>query len=175
MTAHQYDPLAPHAHEPNPLPPSPDADFTVHLPDGVAHHIDPAWLRGQDLGRPDTLPAHLAKAEQVTVPDCYIVSTGHGTSGPFAFTGIRLLDLVELLWPRDWAQAEVVSADGFGTRARRTELIEPTSRPVILAHSRDGQPLTRADGLVRLIVPSETDDALRQVKWVAHMRIIQKR
>jgi len=175
VTAHHHDPLAPHAHEPNPLPPSPDADFTVHLPDGVAHHIDPVWLRGQDFGRPDTLPSHLAKAEQVTVPDCYIVSTGHGTSGPFAFTGVRLLDLVELLWPRDWAQAEVVSADGFGTRARRTELIEPTSRPVILAHSRDGLPLTRADGLVRLIVPSETDDALRQVKWMAHVRIIQKR
>ena len=70
---------------------------------------------------------------------------------------------------------EVVSADGFGTRALHTELAEPTSRPVILAHTLDGRPLTRAGGLVRLIVPSETDDALRQVKWVAHVRIISDR
>ena len=172
MTAHDHDPLAPHAHEPNPLPPSRDADLTVHLPDGVSHHIDPAWLRGQDLGRSDPLPVHLAKARQVTVPNCYIVSTGHGTTGPFSFTGVRLLDLVDLLWPGDWTQVEVVSADGFGTRARRTELTAPTSRPVLLTHTLDGQPLARADGLVRLIVPSETDDALRQVKWVAHVRII---
>ena len=67
---------------------------------------------------------------------------------------------------------EVVSGDGFGTRALRTELTEPTPRPILLAHTLDGQPLTRADGLVRLIVPSETDDALRQVKWVAQVRII---
>ncbi|MCZ0939072.1 MAG: molybdopterin-dependent oxidoreductase [Caldilineaceae bacterium] len=167
------DPLAPHSHEPNPLPPSPDAELTVHLPDGTAHRITPAALSSLEFLPTDRLPpAHAASALQVTVPNCYIVSTGHGTSGPFSFTGLRLLDLVDLLWPADWTQVEVVSGDGFGTRALRTELTQPTQRPVILAHTLDRQPLSRAEGLVRLIVPSETDDALRQVKWVAHVRII---
>ena len=170
MTVH--DPLAPHSHEPNPLPPSPDADLTVHLPHGPAHRITPAGLRSLDFVSTDRLPAHAASALQVTVPNCYIVSTGHGTSGPFSFTGPRLLDLVDLLWSADWTHVEVVSGDGFGTRALRTELSQPTQRPVILAHTLDRQPLSRAEGLVRLIVPSETDDALRQVKWVAHVRII---
>lgn len=150
------DPLAPHAHEPNPLPPSPDAELILHLPDGAARRISPVELRSLN---------------SVIVPQCYIVSTGHGTSGPFSFTGVRLRDLVELHWSGAWTQVEVVSGDGFGTRASRAELTAPTTRPVLLAHSRDGQPLTRADGLVRLIVPGEIDDALRQVKWVAHVRI----
>jgi len=151
------DPLAPHAHEPNPLPPSPDAGLALHLPDGAARRISPAELRSLN---------------SVTVPHCYIVSTGHGTSGPFSFTGVRLRDLVELHWSGAWTQVEVVSGDGFGTRATREELTAPTTRPVLLAHSRDRQPLTRADGLVRLIVPGEIDDALRQVKWVAHVRVL---
>ena len=172
MTDHHNDPLAPHAHDPNPLPPSPDADLTVHLPDGAVRRVGPAWLRGLDVARTDRSLAHLARAKQVTIKDCYIVSTGHGTTGPFAFTGVRLLDLVELHWSGNWAQVEVISADGFGTRARRAELTAPTTRPILLAHARDSQPLTRADGLVRLIVPGEIDDALRQVKWVAHVRVI---
>ena len=169
MTVH--DPLAPHSHEPNPQPPSPDADLTVHLPDGTAHRITPAALRSLDFVPDGRLPERPAGPRQVTIPNCYIVSTGHGTSGPFSFTGLRLLDLVDLLWPGDWTQVEVVSGDGFGTRAMRTELTQPTQRPVILAHTLDRQPLSRAEGLVRLVVPSETDDALRQVKWVAHVRI----
>ena len=173
MTVH--DPLAPHSHEPNPLPPSPDANLTVHLPDGSEHRITPALLCSLDFVPANRSPEHAASRKQVTVPNCYIVSTGHGTSGPFSFTGLRLLDLVDLLWPGDWTQVEVVSADGFGTRAQRTELTQPTQRPAILAHTLDGLPLTRAEGLVRLIVPSETDDALRQVKWVAHVRIISER
>ena len=170
MTAH--DPLAPHSHEPNPLPPSPDADLTVHLPDGSTRSIAPAALRSLNFVPADGLPERPSPPLQVTVQNCYIVSTGHGTSGPFSFTGLRLLDLIDLLWPGEWTQVEVVSGDGFGTRALRTELAEPTARPILLAHTLDGQPLTRAGGLVRLIVPSETDDALRQVKWVAHVRVI---
>ncbi|MDE0630131.1 MAG: molybdopterin-dependent oxidoreductase [Caldilineaceae bacterium] len=170
MTVH--DPLAPHSHEPNPLPPSADADMTVHLPDGSARRIAAASLRSLDFIQADRFPESLSTPLQVTVPNCYIVSTGHGTSGPFSFTGLRLLDLINLLWPGEWTQVEVVSGDGFGTRALRTELAAPTSRPILLAHTLDGQPLTRAGGLVRLIVPSETDDALRQVKWVAHVRVI---
>ncbi|MDE0196876.1 MAG: molybdopterin-dependent oxidoreductase [Caldilineaceae bacterium] len=170
MTVH--DPLAPHSHEPNPQPPSPDADLTVHLPDGSECSIAPAALRSLDFVPADRLPLHLASAKQVTLPNCYIVSTGHGTSGPFSFTGLPLLDLVNLLWTGAWTHVEVVSGDGFGTRALRTELVEPTPRPILLAHTLNGRPLTRAGGLVRLIVPSEIDDALRQVKWVGHIRII---
>ncbi len=145
-----------HIHDPNPLPPSPDANMTVHLPDSARRRIGPAYLRA---------------LESVTVPDCYIISTGHGTSGPFAFSGVRLLDLVDLHWAGSWSLVEALSADGFGARATRAELTASTARPILLAYARDGQPLSRADGLVRLIVPDETDDALRQVKWVAHVRI----
>lgn len=173
MNAH--DPLAPHSHEPNPLPPSPDADLTVQFPDGTSRRIAAAALRSLDFAPTDRVAERPASAEQVTLPNCYIVSTGHGASGPFAFTGLRLLDLVDLLWKGDWTQVEVVSGDGFGTRAQRRELTEPTPRPIILAHTLDGRPLSRADGLVRLIVPSETDDALRQVKWVADVRIVSDR
>ena len=157
MTVH--DPLAPHAHEPNPAPPSPDADLTLLLPDGSTVRVGPDRLR-------------LSRA--ATVGNCYIVSTGHGTTGPFSFTGPPLLDLVRQHWPGGWTQVEVVSADGFGTRMTRAELTAPTTRPILLAHTRDRLPLDRAAGLVRLIVPSETDDALRQVKWVARVRIVRE-
>jgi hypothetical protein len=36
----------------------------------------------------------------------------------------------------------------------------------------DGAPLSRRQGVVRLVVPSEVDDALRQVKWVAAVRVV---
>ena len=42
----------------------------------------------------------------------------------------------------------------------------------VLAYALDGQLLSRAQGLVRLIVPSERDDALRQVKWVREVRVV---
>jgi hypothetical protein len=32
--------------------------------------------------------------------------------------------------------------------------------------------MTRKQGLVRLVVPTETDDALRQVKWIAEIRVV---
>ena len=67
--AHEHDPLRPHAHEPNPEPPSLAPEFSLELPDGRSHQI--------------TLD-HLATLPQTTVPNHAIVSTGHGTSGPFA-------------------------------------------------------------------------------------------
>ena len=42
----------------------------------------------------------------------------------------------------------------------------------LLALEIDGRPLSRAQGLVRLVVPGETDDALRQVKWVSEIRVV---
>ena len=152
-----HDPLHPHSHDPNPAPPSADADFVLVLADDRRHAITPAVL------------AHLPA---VTVADCFVVSTGHGTSGPFAFTGPRLVDFVAHFWQNEWEQVEVISGDGFGTRVLRAELADPTvTRPIILAVKMDGAPLTRAQGLVRLIVPSETDDALRQVKWVGQVNV----
>lgn len=152
-----HDPLQPHAHDPNPDPPSAHAEFVLTLPDGSSRTITPGDLAD--------LPA-------VTVADCTIVSTGHGTSGPFAFTGPRLLDFVGHFWQETWEQVEVIGGDGFGARVWRTELVDPAvTRPILLATAMDGAPLTRSQGTVRLIVPSETDDALRQVKWVGRVNV----
>lgn len=148
----EHDPLEPHSHDPNPEPPSSDPTFTVHAPGGKTITVTVDDLRA--------LPT-------TDVPGCYIVSTGHGTSGPFTFGGVRLLDLVKHYVSEPWSQTEVISADGFGNRVYREELeeVDPAG-PILLAHTVDGEPMTRDQGLVRLIVPSEEDDALRQVKWV---------
>lgn len=157
-----HDPLHPHAHEPNPEPPSADAAFVFTNPAGAETIVT---------------VADLARLPQIRLPNCYIVSTGHGTSGPFTFGGVTLLELVQsrLRPGESWSQVEVISADGFGNRVLAAELHQspPSERPILLAITRNGRPLTRRQGLVRLIVPSETDDALRQVKWVG--QIVVKR
>ena len=152
----KHDPLKPHSHDPNPQPPSDDPAFAFVLPDGTETTVYVADL--------EALP-------QTSVPECYIVSTGHGTSGPFTFGGVRLLDLVQsrLAPGTGWLQVEVISADGFGNRVTAEELLRPNPRPIILSVTLDGQVMSREQGLVRMIVPSETDDALRQVKWVGRV------
>ena len=150
------DPLQPHAHEPNPAPPTADPTIRVTLPNGRI--------------RPVTLD-ELLRFPETAVSNCYIVSTGHGTSGPFTFSGARLRDFVLEMTTESWTQVEVVSADGFGNRVMHDELSEEVARPILLATRIDGVLLDRAAGLVRLIVPQETDDALRQVKWVREIRI----
>lgn len=156
-----HDPLRPHAHDPNPEPPSADPSFTFIHPTGQVEQIT--------VGDLEQLP-------QTHIVDCYIVSTGHGASGPFTFTGARLLDLIEsrLADKMAWSQAEVISADGFGNRVRRDELERPAdpAGPILLSTILNGQKMTRSQGLVRLIVPSEKDDALRQVKWVGCVRVL---
>jgi DMSO/TMAO reductase YedYZ molybdopterin-dependent catalytic subunit len=152
-----HDPLRPHSHDPNPEPPSADPTFWLALP-----------------GRselPITLET-LKRAPRTAVPDCTIVSTGHGVSGPFTFSGVSLLDLINTYETDGCSQVEVVSADGFGNRIAAEELHRPTpAGPILLADEVNGRPLKRSEGLVRLIVPSEQDDALRQVKWVARIRV----
>ena len=152
----EHDPLRPHSHDSNPQPPSDDPAFVLVAPDGAETLVT---------------VADLAALPQTSVPNCFVVSTGHGTSGPFTFSGVRLLDLVQsrLAPGAGWAQVEVISADGFGNRVTAEELLRPNPRPIILSTVLDGQPMSREQGLVRLIVPSETDDALRQVKWVARV------
>lgn len=155
----EHDPLQPHSHDPNPEPPSDDPDFTLSLPDGTDVVLTVAMLR--------ELPA-------TTVSNCYIVSTGHGTSGPFAFTGVRLTDLIAAhdMPAATWSHVEVISADGFGTRLTAEDLREPAdTRPIVLAYAIDGEPMTREQGLVRLVDPTETDDALRQIKWVGQINV----
>lgn len=148
-----------HPHDPNPAPPSEEPTFVVKQSNGVEHTI-----RVEDLTR---LPL-------THVPDCWIVSTGHGRSGPFTFAGARLADLLNsVLSPVvTWQQVDVISADGFGTRLFAQEVLDPTlTRPILLSYAIHETPMTRRQGLVRLIVPSETDDALRQVKWVGRIEI----
>ncbi len=161
MPAILNDPLQPHSHDPNPEPPGSDAAFWLILPDTTQVRITPAQLQ--------TMP-------RCTVPNCFIVSTGHGTSGPFTFDGVTLLHLLQryLLPGQPWSQVEVISGDGFGTRIWAAELTSPgITRPILLSDTVDGTPLSREQGLVRLIVPAETDDALRQIKWVrtVHVRV----
>lgn len=158
-TQHEHDPLQPHSHDPNPAPPSDDPSFTLSLPDGTDIELTVDRLR--------ELPA-------TTVSDCYIVSTGHGTSGPFAFTGVQLTDLIAAhgVPAEDWSEIEVISADGFGTRLPAEDVREPADAgPIILAYAIDGEPMTRRQGLIRLVDPSETDDALRQVKWIGRLNV----
>lgn len=159
---HHHDPLRPHAHEPNPEPPSLDPAFILVRPDGSETILAVADLK--------QLP-------QTTVPNCYIVSTGHGTSGPFVFTGVRLLDVVrsQLLPDQYWSEVEVISADGFGNRVFADELYHPDpAGPILLSTMLDGQPLSREQGLVRMIAPVEKNDALRQVKWVGRINVVGK-
>lgn len=88
-----------------PRPPSEEPTFVVKQSNGVEHTI-----RVEDLTR---LPL-------TDVPDCWIVSTGHGRFGPFTFVGARLADLLNsVLSPVvTWTQVDVISADGFGTPVR---------------------------------------------------------
>ena len=165
-----------HAHDPNLLPPEGDGHFVVRIPSG--------------LEIPFTTAA-LAQLPYTEVAGCLIVSTGHGTSGPFTFGGVLLTDLLSHVLGQAVGQAagqaegltalrqvdaatplnlpDVISADGFGTRLLPVHLA--SGEPILLAYRRDGQLLTRAQGLVRLVVPAERDDALRQVKWVARIEI----
>lgn len=144
-----------HAHEPNPAPPSADATLVLYRPDG-----QPISLTPDDLAR---LP-------QTAVSGCMIASTGHPPSGPFTFSGVRLADLVAAHGVPRWEYADIVSGDGFGARITAQEA-HAAALPVVLATTRDGVPLSRDQGLVRLIVPTEANDALRQVKWIARVEV----
>jgi DMSO/TMAO reductase YedYZ molybdopterin-dependent catalytic subunit len=115
---------------------------------------------------------NLRQLPLTTVDNCYIVSTGHGTSGPFTFGGVQLLHLVQHYVQQPWSQVEVISADGFGNRVQKEELLYPDpAGHIILAYAIDGERMTRRQGLVRMVVPSERDDALRQVKWVGKVNV----
>lgn len=147
-----------HSHDPNPTPPPGDGAI-VFIANEQTQRLTVEFLQ--------SLPA-------THVADCFIVSTGHGTSGPFTFGGVAVSELLVRLLPAGlvWSYVDVVSDDAFGTRLTPTAVFEPSpGGPVLLAYAVNGAPLTRAAGLVRLIVPAETDDALKQVKWVARIEV----
>lgn len=155
----QADPWTPHAHDPNPAPPHDDTTIAVETPTGERLVYGPARLR--------SLP-------QSIVTDCYIISTGHGTSGPFTFAGPALATLVRDCRLDPWSSVIAVGGDGFGTRLAADEIgMAGEGGPILLALQRDGEDLTRASGLVRLIVPAEKDDALKQVKWLSALRFVR--
>lgn len=143
-----------HVHEPNPEPPNTDAMLTLVRPDG--HEVT-------------VTPDDLARLPQTTTA-CKIAATGHPASGPFTFGGVRLIDLLSAYGIATWEAAHVLSGDGFGAYLTAQEARTDT-HPILLATTLDGAPLTRRQGLVRLIVPLETGDALRQVKWVARIEV----
>ncbi len=145
----------PHAHDPNPSPPSENPAFVL-IHSHQTFHFTPDELLGQ--------PQH-------SVANCYIVSTGHDTSGPFIFSGVPLLELIERFIQDEWHVVDVISADGFWARLSDDALRQAADRPAVLALSIDGRPLSRQEGLVRLIVPQEKETALLQVKWVSEIRV----
>ena len=98
----------------------------------------------------------------------YSYTTDHGDHGPYLLEGVTLKDLLAKV--PAWSQVEVISADGFGNRVFRSEL-NAGDNPVMLYYRSDGELLTRQNGLLRLVVPSETDNALRQVKWVRELKV----
>lgn len=151
------DPLQPHAHEPNLEPPEGDGSFELVLGNGRMQTISVVQLK--------QLPF-------TEVNECYIVSTGHGTSGPFTFGGATLFDFINQFVDDDWQSLEVVSVDGFGNRVFADEVKHTETKPILLAYQLDGQTLSRQAGLVRMIVPQEKDDALRQVKWIGQIRVV---
>jgi len=181
-----------HAHEPNLQTPAGDGNFVVTLPDGSRQAFSPVDLEslphtsvadclivstGHGVSGPFTfggvrlrdllesvLSTHAAQGTENsanTVADRSEYRSGYrgeGRSGP--------------LQPPNWQYIDLVSVDGFGTRLTPADLASEGERPILLAYTKDSVPLTRAQGLVRLIVPSETDDALRQVKWLATITIV---
>lgn len=144
----KHDTLRPHSHSNNTTPPDDNTDISLLLPAGEVKTLTLEALQ--------QYPAtHFA----------YSYVTDHGTHGPYQLTGVRLLDLLDGV---SWAQLEVISADGFGNRILREEL--GADNLVMLYYASNGELLSRQNGLVRLVVPSETDNALRQIKWVREVR-----
>lgn len=150
------DPLQAHRHDNNTTVPSADPTITLHLPDGTRHALD--------LDRLARLPA-------TTLPDHWI-ATDHGTHGPYQLAGVALIDVVRAYSAQPFDNVAVISADGYGNRVWAAELLQPAAAgPVLLCTHSNGAPLSRRHGLVRLVVPSERDNALRQIKWVATVSV----
>lgn len=153
-----HDPLQPHSHDNNPEPPY--IDPTIHFFDTAGN------------SKTISLADLMADYEQTVIP-AYTYMTDHGIHGPYKLEGVALLDLIEqeIGKREDWSEVEVISADEFGNRLYRDELAPAGESPVLVCHRSNNEQLRRIQGLIRLVVPSETDNALRQVKWVREIRL----
>ncbi|MEM7798492.1 MAG: molybdopterin-dependent oxidoreductase [Chloroflexota bacterium] len=153
------DPFQPHSHDNNPLPPDDNTTLQLTLFGGSPQEIPLNTLR-------ENFP-------QAEIP-AYQYTTDHGVHGPYRLIGVALGRLIELYLGEEerWTEAEVVSADGFGNRIYAEEA-DPSlpGDPILLCYASNGRELSRAHGLVRLVVPSETDNALRQIKWVREINV----
>ncbi|MGB1253041.1 MAG: molybdopterin-dependent oxidoreductase [Candidatus Promineifilaceae bacterium] len=145
------DPLQPHSHDNNLTPPDADESITLIDPDNNTTRF--------------TLQALAALPQSQLI---YSFATDHGTHGPYQLSGVALRMLVDGV---DFQEVEVISTDGFGNRIFVQELAE--GQPILLCTHSDGRPLDRKNGLIRLVVPSETDNALRQIKWVTTIRLVR--
>ncbi len=150
------DPLQPHSHDNNVKPPHADPAIMLILPTLELHTLTLADLR-----------------ELPRTQFAYSYTTDHGQHGPYQLEGVTLADLLGQYWPGPFTSVEVMSADQFGNRLFPDELMGGKYDPPLLCDMSDGESLTRENGLVRLVVPSETDNALRQVKWVATIRVVR--
>ena len=152
-------------------------------PFDVDHHhnniaVPENYEGGLDLVLPDgtvrllSLTALRSNYPTADIP-AYRYTTDHGQHGPYRLTGVALRDLLaaELSPQTDWEQAEVISVDGYGNRVWASETADLTHGPILLCWLCDGRELTPQQGRIRLVVPSETDNALRQIKWVKTIRV----
>lgn len=154
----ESDPLRPHAHVDNPDPP--DADPTLYFVD----------LAGRETAV--SLTSLLRDYPQAMIP-AYTYTTDHGQHGPYRLAGVSLRAFLDHhgAWSAAWQSVAVISADGFGNRVLRQELVAESGDPLLLCTHIDGERLARRRGLVRLVAPSETENALRQVKWVRRIEL----
>lgn len=153
MSPNDWSP--PHSHDPNPTPPGEDPTLRLYTGSMVVH----------------LTPDDLARFQQTIIAESFIVSTGHGTSGPFTFEGVQLEEIIYCYTKTEWKFVDIISGDDFRTRITHAALHDMGNQPAILALRINGRPMKREEGLVRLIVPNETVDALKQVKWIREIRI----
>ena len=155
MNSSSADWVTPHSHEPNPVVPQGDATIIL-IARGAARHFALDALRA---------------LQYTEIPNCFIASTGHDRTGPFRFGGVTVTDLLAATVPVDAiiSHMDFMSADGYGTRLTAPQI--GSTPPPLLAYMVDGAPLQRAQGLVRLVVASEIDAALHQVKWLARIEV----
>ncbi len=181
-----------HAHEPNLQTPAGDGNFVVTLPDGSRQTFSPVDLEslphtsvadclivstGHGVSGPFTFGGARLRDLLESVLSTHAAQGSENSENTVADrgeyrSGYREEGRSRPLQPPNWQYIDLVSVDGFGTRLTPADLASEGKRPILLAYTKDSVPLTRAQGLVRLIVPSETDDALRQVKWLATITIV---
>jgi DMSO/TMAO reductase YedYZ molybdopterin-dependent catalytic subunit len=103
-----------------------------------------------------------------SVIEAYTYVTNHGVHGPYRLEGVSLLDLIPEMFAA-WSSVEVISADGFANTLSKAELLA-AKEPAMLYYLSDGKSLEPKHGPIRLVVPSETNNAIRQIKWVKRIQ-----